>query len=101
MYDNFELTKCVIVDESYEENDDGDPKATVKFIAELVQRDSREKTGFMETSTFERAKTHGGWLYRDGTIDPVPALAGEDEDKEKGEESMQQNDDTSSKMSEK
>jgi uncharacterized protein YchJ len=68
MYDNFELTKCTIVEESYE----GEDKAAVKFIAEMVKRDSREKTGFMETSTFERAKTHGGWLYRDGIIEAPP-----------------------------
>ena len=69
MYDNFELTKCIIVSEEY---DDDDESATVVFIAELLQRDSQEKTGFMETSVFERAKTHRGWLYRDGTVETPP-----------------------------
>ena len=76
MYDQFELTKCTIVDERYEtindENDTETERAYVQFIAELVQRDSQEKTGFMETSTFERAKTHGGWMYREGTIEAPP-----------------------------
>jgi uncharacterized protein YchJ len=82
MYDNFELTKCVIVSEEY---DDQDERATVVFIAELIQRDSQEKTGFMETSVFERAKTHGGWLYRDGTIE-TPPKDNEDEEEVDAEE---------------
>jgi uncharacterized protein YchJ len=82
MYDNFELTKCVIVSEEY---DDQDEIATVVFIAELVQRDSQEKTGFMETSVFERAKTNGGWLYRDGTIE-TPPKDNEDEEEVDAEE---------------
>jgi hypothetical protein len=72
-YDKFELTKCEIVDEWYDDSDKG--KATVKFIAEMIQRDTKEKTGFMETATFEVSQTHGGWLYRDGTIEMVPGLA--------------------------
>jgi uncharacterized protein YchJ len=71
-YDNFELTKCEIVEERYDEIDKG--KATVKFIAEMIERDTKERTGFMETATFEVSKIHGGWLYRDGTIEMVPVL---------------------------
>jgi uncharacterized protein YchJ len=82
MYDNFELTKCIIVSEEY---DDQDESATVVFIAELIQRDSQEKTGFMETSVFERAKTHRGWLYRDGTIE-TPPKDNEDEEEVGAEE---------------
>ena len=70
MYDNFDLAKCHIVEERYDEEDDG--KATVKFVAEMVLRESGEKTGFMETSQFERAKTHGGWLYLNGTMEAAP-----------------------------
>jgi uncharacterized protein YchJ len=77
MYDNFELTKCIIVSEEY---DDSDESATVVFIAELIQRDSQEKTGFMETSVFERAKTHGGWLYRDGTVETPPKKSEDEEE---------------------
>ena len=69
MYDNFELTRCTVLEESYE---DGDQRASVRFVAELNHRDSREKTGFMEISTLERAKTHGGWLYLNGTIEAAP-----------------------------
>jgi uncharacterized protein YchJ len=87
MYDNFELTKCIIVSEEY---DDQDETATVVFIAELIQRNSQEKTGFMETSVFERAKTHGGWLYRDGTIEAPPKDDEEvDAEETKGEESAE------------
>jgi uncharacterized protein YchJ len=70
MYDNFDLPKCIIVEESYLE-DDGE-KAEVTFIAEMILKESGEKTSFMETSQFERAKTHGGWLYLNGTIEAVP-----------------------------
>jgi uncharacterized protein YchJ len=69
MYDNFDLPRCKIVNEIYEE---GDQKAEVTFIAELVLRESGEVTSFMETSTLERAKTHGGWLYLNGTIEELP-----------------------------
>ena len=72
MFDNFELNKCHIVEETYHDEDGDDKKATVKFVAEMALRESGEVTGFMETSEFERAKTHGGWLYRNGTIDAVP-----------------------------
>ena len=40
----------------------------------MTQVDSREKTSFMETSTFERAGKHirqGAWLYKDGVVEPV------------------------------
>lgn len=69
MYDNFDLPKCIIVEEEYAEDDQ---KANVTFIAELVLRESGEVTSFMEKSSFERAKTHGGWLYLNGTIEEVP-----------------------------
>jgi uncharacterized protein YchJ len=71
MYDNFDLNKCIIVEETYDETGE-DPKASVKFVAELVLRETGEKTGFMETSLFERAKTHGGWLYLNGTMEAAP-----------------------------
>ena len=69
MYDNFDLTKCHILEESYEEDEQ---KASVKFVAEMMLRESGEITGFMETSQLERAKTHGGWLYLDGTMASAP-----------------------------
>ena len=57
----------------------------VKFsIATLTQVDSREKTAFMETSTFERVGKHirqGAWLYRSGDAEPVNIVEGVDEDK--------------------
>ena len=67
MYDNFDLKKCIIVEE--EEQKD---TASVKFVAELELRSSGEITGFQETSIFERAKTHGGWLYKNGTMEAAP-----------------------------
>ena len=92
MYDNFNMPRCIISNESYydendNENDENDEnenthntnddpttatKANVTFIAELVLKETGEVTAFMETSTFERAKTHGGWLYLNGTIEEVP-----------------------------
>lgn len=95
-YDNFELTKCEIVSESFEgegENQVG----KVTFVATMIQADSREKTSFMETSTFERAGKHirqGAWLYRDGKVEAVPGSENEqnlkvendeEESKEEGE----------------
>jgi uncharacterized protein YchJ len=71
MYDNFDLNKCHIVEESYDEEGE-DKKAAVKFVAEMMLRESGETTGFMETSQFERAKTHGGWLYLNGTMESAP-----------------------------
>jgi len=67
MYDNFDLKKCIIV-ESQEEMD----TATVKFVAELELRSTGEITGFQETSIYERAKTHRGWLYKSGTMEAIP-----------------------------
>lgn len=69
MYDNFDMSQCIISNEVYE---DDDQRANVTFIAELVLRESGEVTAFMETSTLERAQTHGGWLYLNGTIEEVP-----------------------------
>lgn len=73
-YDNFELTSCEIVDETYEGEGESEI-AKVKFIASMTQVDSREKTAFMETSTFERAGKHianGAWLYKEGLIETAP-----------------------------
>ena len=71
MYDNFDMSNCIIVEENYDETGE-DKKASVKFVAELVLRETGEKTGFMETSIFERAKTRGGWLYLNGTMEAAP-----------------------------
>lgn len=101
-YDNFELTSCEIIDESYE--GEGEKEiAKVKFVAKMIQVDSRcertmlfahvwifcvlfsspfpqllrEKTAFMETSKFERAGKHianGAWLYLEGVIEPAPGM---------------------------
>lgn len=49
----------------------------------MLQIDSREKTSFMETSTFERAGKHireGAWLYRSGEVEPVVVVDDEEED---------------------
>lgn len=73
-YDNFELTKCEILSEEYEGVGDKEV-ATVKFVANMVQSDSRERTSFMEASTFERAGTqirNGAWLYKHGVISDPP-----------------------------
>ena len=91
-YDNFELTSCEIVDETYE--GEGDKQiAKVKFIAKMIQVDSREKTAFMETSTFERAGKHianGAWLYKEGFIETAPGMPQpvdeEEEEEEEGKE---------------
>mmetsp|Transcript_20961 Transcript_20961/g.51498 ORF Transcript_20961/g.51498 Transcript_20961/m.51498 type:complete len:120 (+) Transcript_20961:95-454(+) len=69
MYDNFDMNRCIVSHEEYFEDDQA---ANVTFIAELILRETGEVTAFMETSTFERAKTHGGWLYKNGTIEEVP-----------------------------
>ncbi|KAL7530217.1 hypothetical protein ACHAWF_003290 [Thalassiosira exigua] len=87
-YDNFELTSCEIVDETYEGEGD-DERAKVKFVAKMTQVDSREKTSFMETSTFERAGKHianGAWLYKEGVIETAPGMP-EPEEEEEGEDS--------------
>mmetsp|Transcript_33516 Transcript_33516/g.81019 ORF Transcript_33516/g.81019 Transcript_33516/m.81019 type:complete len:255 (-) Transcript_33516:13-777(-) len=92
-YDNFELTSCEIVDESYEGEGEQE-MAKVKFVAKMIQVDSREKTAFMETSTFERAGKHianGAWLYKEGEIETAPGMPEpedeetEDEEAEEGE----------------
>jgi len=86
-YDNFELKSCTILEESLSDaiDESGNPdSAQVKFIATMTQVDSREKTAFMETSTFERAGKHirqGAWLYRSGDVEPVNIVEGVDEDK--------------------
>ncbi|KAL3768001.1 hypothetical protein ACHAWU_005459 [Discostella pseudostelligera] len=75
-YDNFELTNCEIVDETYECVGDHEI-AKVKFVAKMIQVDSREKTAFMETSLFERAGKHianGAWLYKEGVIESAPGM---------------------------
>jgi 4-hydroxyphenylpyruvate dioxygenase-like putative hemolysin len=49
----------------------------------VLQIDSREKTSFMETSTFERAGKHireGAWLYRSGEVEPVVVVDDEEEE---------------------
>ncbi|CAB9526976.1 UPF0225 protein [Seminavis robusta] len=75
-YDNFELTKCEILD--FDPVDDANTKtATVKFVANMIQRDSREKTAFQETSTFE--KVGPVWLYREGKIEDPPGRENETE----------------------
>lgn len=75
-YDNFELTSCEILDETYE--GEGDKQiAKVKFVAKMTQVDSREKTAFQETSTFERAGKNimgGAWLYKEGLIETAPGM---------------------------
>jgi hypothetical protein len=41
----------------------------------VIQVDTRERTAFMETSTFERAGKHireGAWLYKSGIVEAVP-----------------------------
>lgn len=86
-YDNFELKSCEIVEETYE--GEGEKQiAKVKFIATMTQVDSREKTAFMETSTFERAGKHiqnGAWLYKEGVIETAPGMP-EPKEEEEGEE---------------
>ena len=75
-YDNFELTKCEILDESFEGEGDKEV-AKVKFVASMTQVDSREKTAFMEMSTFERAGKNiagGAWLYKGGVIEAAPGM---------------------------
>jgi len=69
-YDNFELTKCEILDESYEGEGTAE-KATVRFLAHMIQRDNKERTAFIETSTFERDEETGAWLYKEGVVDTV------------------------------
>jgi len=78
MYDNFDLPHCVIVDEqelepvSFPNSNLTLEAKQVQFIATMVLKDTGETTAFMETARLERAPTHGGWLYLNGTIDAVP-----------------------------
>jgi uncharacterized protein YchJ len=77
MYDNFDLENCMIVEERYDDPDGEDTEsetetATVKFVAEMLLRETGEKTSFMETSKFEKAKNSGAWLYLSGEIEEAP-----------------------------
>jgi len=95
-YDNFELTSCEILKESY---DDKAEVATVQFVANMIQVDSRERTAFMETSTFERGGEHirgGAWLYRDGEIENPP---GREDDESKSETEEKETSATTSESS--
>lgn len=81
MYDKFDLNNCIIVEETYDEvaEDSETETATVKFIAEMVLKETGEKTSFMETSKFEKAKNSGAWLYLSGEIEEVPREDGDDD----------------------
>jgi uncharacterized protein YchJ len=71
------------LNESYQGEGDAEV-ATVQFVANMIQVDSKERTAFMETSSFERGGEHirgGAWLYRDGEI-AAPAGREEDSDEE-------------------
>ncbi len=82
MYDKFDLENCIIVEETYDDvaEDAETETATVKFIAEMVLKETGEKTAFMETSKFEKAQNSGAWLYLSGEIEEVPT-----DDEEDGE----------------
>jgi SEC-C motif-containing protein len=69
-FDNFELTKCDILEESYS-GEGTDELATVRFRTQMTQRDTEERSAFIETSTFERDPKSGAWLYRDGVVASV------------------------------
>jgi uncharacterized protein YchJ len=69
-FDNFELTKCEILEESYS-GEGTDELATVRFRTQMTQRDNEQRSAFVETSTFEREPTSGAWLYRDGVVAQV------------------------------
>ena len=87
MYDNFDMPQCTIVSETI--GVDGDQNiATVQFIAEMVLRESGETTSFMETSVFEQAKTHGAWLYKNGTIEAAPGSEAAVDDSSRQGESL-------------
>jgi len=54
----------------------------VKFIASMIQVDSREKTSFMETSTFEKVGKNirgNAWMYKSGVVVPVSLENGDAE----------------------
>ena len=80
-YDNFELTKCEIL--NHEISPDDKNTATVTFVANMIQRDSREKTAFMEKSTFE--KVGGVWLYKGGEISEPPGREKASTEEEQGD----------------
>ena len=81
-YDNFELTKCEILDHEIID----DKTATVTFVANMIQRDSRERTAFMEKSKFE--KIGGAWLYKEGEIGDPPGREKKEDDEENVEEEV-------------
>jgi SEC-C motif domain protein len=68
-YDNFELTRCEILDSVVVRTNQ---TAKVTFVATMIQRDSRERTAFQEVSTFSRISGEGPWLYLDGVISDPP-----------------------------
>jgi len=76
MYDNFDMPKCVIVKENYDNNYETvetiKKTATVQFIAEMSYRETGETISFMETSIFQKATKNGPWLYLSGTIEEAP-----------------------------
>jgi len=72
-YDNFLLNRCIILDENEQQANN---TAIVKFLAHMTHRETRERTAFVETSTFERDATTGAWLYRDGVITSPDAEEG-------------------------
>ena len=87
MYDNFDMPRCIIVNETIHNESANDPDdnnkesstATVQFIAEMILRETGETTSFMETSLFEKAPSpHGVWLYVNGTIEAAPGSPEED-----------------------
>lgn len=80
-YDNFELNKCDIVSEEMVEKD---KEAKVTFVANMIQKDSRERTAFQETSVFERVG--GAWLYKGGEIGEPPGRKVEEGENEVEEE---------------
>ena len=87
-YDNFILNSCEIVEEIYEGEGDSQT-AKVKFVAKMTQVDSREKSAFMETSTFERAGKHiadGAWLYKEGVIETAPGFPDAPEEDEESDD---------------
>ena len=83
-YDNFELTKCQILDHEMIDK----KTATVSFVANMMQRDSREKTAFMEKSTFE--KVGGAWLYKEGEIGDPPGREKSTDESDESDETGQE-----------
>lgn len=83
-YDKFILKRCEILDEKYAGSGKKEV-AVVQFHAFMTQRDLKESTSFIETSTFLRHPETGAWLYRDGVIEPPEEQDVENEE-EAGEE---------------